>query len=159
MVEAPVVYDEKLRALILRRPVDGLRHMQRYVVTLEHERSAASHRHFFARVKQLWETLHEKHAGKPWAASSEALRKHALIATGWHDCQTITFSTRADAQTAVALLAAIGGEYRVTAVDGSLVQIWTAKSQAYAAQNAREFQQAKEDALRWIEARVEGVTA
>lgn len=57
---------------------------KRYRMVEEAERSQESHRHYFASLSDMFESLPEKYADEPWAQSSEHLRHYAL-AHGIHE--------------------------------------------------------------------------
>ncbi|MDO1560383.1 hypothetical protein Q0812_13190 [Brevundimonas sp. 2R-24] len=72
------------------------------VSLIPHEgRSQASHRHYFASVAEAWLNLPENLAER--FATSEHLRKYALIQTGHRDERTMVCSSKAEAQRLAAI--------------------------------------------------------
>jgi hypothetical protein len=120
---------------------------ERYRVLHENERSAKSHRFYFASIR-------DAHSNMPDALlelhpSPEALRKHALIRTGWCDQITFVCASAAEARRAVAFWAPMHPESIVVSQRNVLV-MYTAKSQSVKAMGAKDFQQSKSDVLTWI---------
>jgi hypothetical protein len=111
-------------------------------------RSMASHRHFFARVHELWQNLPE---GLDLEyPSAEHLRKRMLIKANWCDYQDFVLASHAGAMELAARLQR-GDEYAVIEVAGQVVRIWTAKSQAVRKQDRKDFQRVKQQVLDAIE--------
>lgn len=135
---------------------------ERVWLTVEHSRSAASHRHFFAQVRDLWFTLPESLSSAPYAKNPETLRKHALIATGY--CVSETFlmpsGNAGDAEHFAYFLRGLtGSDYAVvTAVDGAVFR-YTARSQSHKSMPGAEFQNSKTAVLEWIENLLQGEAA
>lgn len=128
------------------------------LICAEGERSAASHRHEFAAIRDMWATLPESLAEAPYAKSAEALRKHALIATGFADVETIDCGSKAAAERVGAYagkLATKAHGYSVTKVSGPVVRVWTPHSQSYRAMGKDEFRRSKDAVLSWIEGLLE----
>jgi alkylation response protein AidB-like acyl-CoA dehydrogenase len=129
------------------------------IVTVEvaRDRSMKSHRHQFAEIREMWDTLPEAMRELPYAASAEALRKHALIVTGYCDVETIDAGTKA----AAARIAAYVGDlarkahgYAIVKVEGPVVRVYTPHSQSVRAMGGRVFQESKTKVLDWIAARM-----
>lgn len=124
-------------------------------VTLEirRERSGASHRHQFAWVTEAWHSLPEDLAHMPWAETPDTLRKHALIATGYHhtfsiDCSTEASARRVQVEMMRALRQAHG--YAIGQVRGPILTLWTPESQSLRAMGRERFQASKQAILEWI---------
>lgn len=117
---------------------------QVYMMGTVEGRSAESHRHFFALLKEAWENLREDIA--PQFPSPDHLRKRALIMSGF--CLQRDFSCASSAE-AIRLAAALRGvdEYAVVVIDGPLVKFLTAKSQSNRAMKKAEFQKSKDAVL------------
>lgn len=131
------------------------------IVTIERGRSDASHRHQFAWLNDAWLTLPEALRDQPWAETSEAMRKHALIATGFCQSYTLDCGANATAQRVLSTLrAAEAGHhgYAIGQVRGPVVTIWTPESQSVRAMGGRRFQESKSAIMDWIAAQI-GVTA
>lgn len=123
------------------------------LVSIERGRSQSTHKHQFAWIKDAWATLPESVAAMPWAETPETLRKHALIATGFHqtytlDCGAIATARRVKA----ALVAAEAGKhgYALGRVVGPVVTVWTPESQSLRAMGGKRFQESKTAILDWI---------
>ena len=124
------------------------------LVSIDHPRSMNSHRHQFAEIRTMFEHLPERLQKMPWAATPETLRKHALIASGFHDTFTVDCGTKAAAERIMPRLndaerRAHG--YAIGQVRGPVVTIWTPRSQSVRAMGGAEFQRSKQAALAWIE--------
>lgn len=125
---------------------------EQYRMGVQEERSGVSHRHFFARVHDLWLNLPDGVATQ--FTTSETLRKHALIMTGWHKERRLALSSPAEARRVAAFLMGRQDEYALVSVAGCIVIERTARSQSTRADGMRkaEFQRSKTDVLEWIEA-------
>jgi len=112
------------------------------------ERTPESHRHYFARLRELWENLPE------WLQDDfldpEQLRKWALIKGGYCVKRQMTLRTNKEAVEAAALLTQLD-RYAICEVQGRLLTVWLAKSQAMRAMGNAEFQRSKSDVLERIE--------
>lgn len=129
-------------------------------VTIERGRSMASHRHQFAWIKDAWLNLPEALRDAPWAETPENMRKHALIATGFHQATVIDCGANATARRVrdallTACIAAHG--YAVAQVRGPVVTVWTPESQSYRAMGGDRFKASKAAIMEWIAAQI-GVT-
>ena len=116
------------------------------VYTLEcvEDRSSASHRHFFALLKEAWETLPESLSAE--FPTTEHLRKRALIMTGHRDEKTLVAASKAEALRLAAFIRPID-EFSVVAIDGCVVKHLTAHSQSVRAMGKALFQKSKDDVL------------
>lgn len=120
---------------------------------IERERPMRSHRHQFAWLKSAWETLPERLHDRPWAASPETLRKHALIATGHCNVEVIDAGSNAAGERIAAFVANLGNKahgYCVVARRGRAVTCYTPHSQSLAAMGRDRFQKSKTDVLEWV---------
>lgn len=129
------------------------------LISVEGERSAASHRHEFASIRDMWATLPESLAEMPYAKSPETLRKHALVATGFSDVETIDAGGKAAAERIAAYVGGLATKahgYAIVKVGGSVVRVWTPRSQSYRAMGKDEFHRSKSAVLAWIEGLLEG---
>ena len=123
------------------------------IVSIERGRSMASHRHQFAWMNDAWLTLPEEHRSQPWAETAETMRKHALIATGFHQTYTLDCGGSATAQRVkMALVSAEAKShgYAIGQVRGPVVTIWTPKSQSIRAMGSEEFNRSKQAVLDWV---------
>jgi hypothetical protein len=112
------------------------------------ERSEVSHRHEFAWLRAAWASLPEHLADE--YPSAEALRKRALIATGWCDVRDYACANRAEAQRLAATLRGELDDYTVVIVREAVVRVCRAKSQAKNKMKAADFQASKTAILEWI---------
>lgn len=129
-------------------------------VEIERARSGISHKHQFAWVKDAWMNLPEEVQSQPWAETPETLRKHALIATGFHQLTAIDCGAKAPAMRVKAALVAAEAKahgYALGQVQGSVVRVWTPESQSFRAMGGKRFQESKQAILDWIAAQI-GVT-
>lgn len=117
---------------------------ERYKLEPIEERSALSHRHYFAAVNDAWLNLRETEAER--FATSEHLRKWALIKAGYHDERTIVCSSKAEAHRLAAFIKPMD-EYAVVLVFDATVRAYTAKSQSLRAMNRKDFQESKDKVL------------
>lgn len=118
------------------------------------ERSSSAHRAFFATVNECWKTLPEALTAEH--PTSEALRKHALIATGWRDQETHVCGSKAEALRTAALVKryAPADAWPVVTVSGCVVVVLTAKSQSVRAMPKAEFEQSSRDVLAYLAAAI-----
>ena len=118
-----------------------------YRMAIEEERSAQSHRHYFATLFDAWTNLPEREAER--FPSAEYLRKYALIRTGYSDQRQIVCASKAEAQRLRAFVAPMDDYAIVTAVE-SVVTVFTAKSQSTKAMGRREFNESKQRVLDYV---------
>lgn len=108
------------------------------------ERSMRSHSHFFASLHEAWQNLPEIYAQE--FPTDEHLRKYALIHCGWADKESYALDSKDDALK-FAAFARRKDDYAVVTVYGSVVTIYTAKSQSKRAMGTKDFQASKEAVL------------
>lgn len=135
----------RLRGECDRRFVIGMH----YLFTEEEERSAKSHRHFFASVNEAWQSLPDDMASH--FPSPDHLRKHALIRTGYYDVTSFVAASRAEGIRLRTYLAAISDDYAIVTVEGSVVNRYTAKSQGLRVMGKQVFQESKDKVLAYLE--------
>ena len=126
-------------------------------ITIERGRSLNSHRHQFAFIHEAWSSLPEALQDAPWAETPETMRKHALIATGYHQSYTLDCGANATAQRVkTALVAAEAGKhgYAVGRVRGPVVTVWTPESQSMRSMGGKRFQESKAAILDWMAAQL-----
>jgi|SRR5215831_20560315 len=112
---------------------------------IEHgDRSAESHRHFFACVHEAWNNLREDDADR--FPSADHLRKWALTFTPFCDIRSYRAASHSEALR-VAKMMTEGEQYVRCEVEDKQVTIYTPHSQAYASMNNRAFQQSKSAVL------------
>lgn len=117
---------------------------QVYHLIEQEDRSAASHKHYFACIKTAWENMTDEAAQR--FPSPEALRKYALIKAGYATSVDMPCASRAEA---LRWAPRIEGqnEYAIVTVTDAVVTVWTAKSQNSRAMNKAEFQASKDAVL------------
>lgn len=118
---------------------------EHYFLDHREDRSAASHRAFFAEVNECFENL-PAHLAERFG-SAEALRKYALIRAGFRDERSIVCSSKAEAQKIAAFVRTFD-EFAVVSTSGTAVVVLTAKSQSMRAMGKAEFQRSKDAVLR-----------
>ncbi|HRP26383.1 hypothetical protein [Thauera sp.] len=124
------------------------------MMAVENERSWRSHAHQFATIADLWQTLPDHLSEMPYAKSAETLRKHALIETGYADCETIDAGSKAAAErvgASISRMATLAHGYCIVKVSGSVVRCYTPHSQSVRSMGAKVFQESKTAVLGWIE--------
>lgn len=104
------------------------------------ERSAASHRHYFAAINEMWQTLPDHLAER--FPSSEHLRKYALIRAGFATQRQFVASSKAEAMRLAAFMRPVD-EYAVVSLREATVTVWTAESQSQKAMGKERFQGSK----------------
>jgi hypothetical protein len=152
----PMLFDWNGESMVPRHPRRADKEFvvgECYSLIQQEERSAASHRHEFAWLKESWLSLPEHLADK--FPSPEHLRKFALIRAGYSDSHTITCRSKAEATRVAAFIRPID-EFAVVIVQGTTVTRYTAKSQSKRAMGAKEFYESKERIMEVV-ARMIGV--
>lgn len=127
---------------------------EQYYVEIRQERSVATHNHFFAAVAEAHSNLPEEAAER--FATPDALRKYALIRTGYRDERSIVCNSKAEAQRMAAFVRPMD-EFAIVVAIESTVTVWTAKSQSMKAMGKKEFAASKESVLDYIAGMI-GVT-
>lgn len=132
---------------------DNLRVGETVGFEVEKDRDPKAHRHQFAWVKTAWENLSDEHLDAPYARSPDALRKHALVATGFCDVATYDLGAKATAERLAPVLEADGTKvhgYCIVQVRGPIVTRITPKSQSVRAMGGDEFKRSKAAILDFI---------
>lgn len=109
---------------------------ERYMVEIQHERSAAAHKAYFASIREVWQNLPRELAEQ--FPDPETLRKAALIATGYRDEKSMVARSNADAHK-IAAFVKPADDYAVVSVYGTTVVVLTARSQSYRAMGKATF--------------------
>lgn len=123
---------------------------KRYRMVEEAERSQETHRHYFATLRDLYDSLPGRFADEPWAQSCEHLRAFALIKTKFCNATEFPCGSRAEADRWAANLRPLD-EYSIVTVRGTVVTRFTAKSQSYKAMPDKgEFQASKQAVLDYV---------
>lgn len=118
-----------------------------YRMIVDEERSTASHRQYFAAIREAWANLPEPLAAQ--FLTPDHLRKWALVRTGFCNKQIWSVPSRAEAVRTAAALRQVD-EFSVVVNDKTTITRLTAKSQAYSKMGRREFQQSKEAVLDYL---------
>lgn len=140
-------------AMIPLRPRAADRHYvidQVYTLEEREERSSARHRAFFAQVREIWQSLPEEIAAN--FPNDKALRKAALIATGWCDTDTETFRSNAEARRTAELIRrhANPEDWAQIVVSGTVVVVRKARSQACNAMRKADFDASADAVLKYL---------
>lgn len=115
-----------------------------YTLQPVEDRSAASHRHYFAAINEAWANLPDDLADQ--FATPEHLRKRALIRAGYRDERTFACASRAEAVRLAAFLRPVD-DYALVVLTEAVVSIYTAKSQSQKAMGKEAFLKSKADVL------------
>jgi len=122
-----------------------------YRLVEHNDRSQKSHSHYFAALHEGWQNLPEHIAER--FPTDEHLRKYALIKAGYHDSQSITCASKAEAVRVAAFIRP-ADEFSVVTVTEATVTRYAAKSQKLRAMGRDVFQKSKSDVLDVIAALV-----
>jgi hypothetical protein len=120
---------------------------QVYRLTEHEDRSAASHRHYFACVNTAWENLPEELAKR--FPTPDHLRKFALIKAGYATSMDFPCASRAEALRWAPRIES-QSEYAVVTITDAVVTVWTARSQNARAMNKQEFQASNDAVLAYV---------
>jgi hypothetical protein len=115
-----------------------------YSLVQHEDRSAVSHRHYFASIREAHNNLPEDVALD--FPTPERLRKFCLIKAGYCDSQSFVASSKAEALRLAAFIKPVD-EFSVVTVEGPVVTRYTAKSQSERAMGKKEFQASKDAVL------------
>lgn len=143
----PFRWDATARVMVPLRPrVTEAAFGDGQVVDLaeHHDRSHASHGHYFACVNEAFRNLPEHLDGQ--FEDADHLRKWSLIKAGYRDERTMVCSSRAEALRVAAFLRPVD-KHAIISVAGSTVVEFTAKSQSMKAMGKVQFQASKDAVL------------
>lgn len=121
---------------------------ERYRMVEARDRSMRSHNFYFAQIAETWKQLPDRYVAR--LPDREALRKYALMKTGYVNIDSTTYDTEDDAKRIGAMVRRINDEFCIVKVEGCEVAIFTAKSQSKKAMGAEEFEKSKNDVLDFI---------
>ena len=147
MTIAPITYEWDGNVMVPLNPRLANKQFvvhQRYRLVPHEERSGRSHGHYFASVKEAFDNLPE-HMAEHFA-TSEHLRKYALIKAGYRDERSIACASQAEAQRVAAFCKPMD-EYAVVVVREATVIVFTAQSQSMNAMGKKAFQESKKKVL------------
>ena len=115
-----------------------------YVLEVVEERSTASHKHYFATIREAWMNLPFEPALQ--FPTPETLRKYALIKAGYADVEHHVCEFKTEAQR-LALALRPHDDYAIVSVEGKVVTVYRAKSQSLKAMGKADFQASKDAVL------------
>ena len=115
-----------------------------YRLAIHEERSANTHRHYFAALHDAWMSLPEGTSER--FPTEDHFRKWCLIKAGYRDERTIVASSKAEALRIAAFVKPMD-EFAVVVVKEATVIVATAKSQSVRAMGKKEFQESKQAVL------------
>lgn len=115
-----------------------------YRLVEHHERSDASHSHYFAAVKNGFDSLPDRLREE--YPTADHLRKKLLIRCGYADERSIVCASKAEAQRVAAFVKPMD-EYAIVVVREAVVRVFTAQSQSYRAMGRQTFQESKTKVL------------
>lgn len=127
---------------------------EHYRLAEHHDRSTATHNHYFAAINEAWETLPDDLVAE--YPTPEHLRKKMLVKAGYADERSIVCASKAEAQRVAAFVKPMD-EFCVVVVREAVVRVYTAKSQSHKAMGKQPFAESKEKVLAAIDA-LRGVT-
>lgn len=117
-----------------------------YFVDAVEPRSEKSHRHFFAMLGNIWDSLPDDMVLR--FPTKEHLRKYALVRCGYADRQDIACATSEDALRLAAIARTLD-QYCVVRVKDNTVAIWRARSQDHSHMDKAQFAESKDRVLSW----------
>lgn len=141
---------KRFTALADRQYVIG----EHYVLTEHHERSAVTHRHYFACLREIWLNLPEA-LGERFPTELH-LRKWALIQAGYADHRQLVASSKAEAARLAAFMQP-SDQYAVIVVKNNVVDVFTPQSQSLRAMGKQKFAESKDRTLEVL-SKLVGVT-
>ncbi|WP_374831067.1 hypothetical protein [Paenochrobactrum pullorum] len=119
-----------------------------YKMVEHHDRTEATHNHYFASITNAWRTLPDELISE--YPSAEHLRKKMLVKCGYADERSIVCASKADALRVAAFIKPMD-EHAVVTVREAVVRVYTAQSQSMKAMGKQEFQQSKTAVLEEID--------
>jgi hypothetical protein len=154
---APIIFNWNGEAMV---PLSRFHNMananfvvgENYRLAAVEERSVATHNHFFATIHDKWLSLPDAIAVQ--FATPEALRKHALIMTGFRKERKFVASSPVEARKLAAWLRpqTVDDDYAIISIAGNTVVEWKAASQSLKAMPEKgRFQASKQAVLEWID--------
>ncbi len=118
-----------------------------YMVEIRQERSLNSHRHYFAAINESHANLPD-HLAEQFP-TPDALRRYALIRTGYRDERSIVAATPAEARAIAAFIKPMDS-YAVVVVNDCVVTVYNAKSQSLRAMGRAQFSESKNAVLDFL---------
>ncbi len=121
---------------------------EHYKLVEHHDRSDASHNHFFASIKNGFDSLPDELREE--YPTTDHLRKKALIRKGFRNERDHVCASKAEAVRLAAFIKPMD-DYAIVLVSECVVRVWTAKSQSRKAMGAKDFQESKVAVLDFID--------
>lgn len=112
------------------------------------EASPRSRSHYFACLNEAWKNLSDKHAER--FPSVEALRKFALIQTGYRTAVYRILDTAEDATKAAAMLGQFVDPHSILVQRENTVTVLSARSQSGQSMSKKEFDASKNAVLEYL---------
>lgn len=119
-----------------------------YKMVEHHDRSDASHNHYFAAIKNGHDSLPDDLLDE--YPTTEHLRKKALIRKGYCSHRDHVCASKAEALRLRAFLNPMD-EYAIVKAQECVVRVYTAMSQSKKAMGAKDFQESKQAVLDFID--------
>lgn len=151
-VPIPCIWDGE--AMVPASPYWAARADQQFVVgehyklIEHHDRSEASHRHYFASIKNGFDNLPD--VMRDDYPTAEHLRKKALIRTGYAHHRDYVCDSANAARDMAAFIRPLD-DYAVIITKDCIVRVYTAMSQSVKTMGAKEFQASKTAVLDFID--------
>lgn len=120
-----------------------------YKIIEHHDRSQATHNHFFAAIAEAWNNLPEDMLGE--FPSPEHLRKKLLVRAGYADERSIVCASKAEALRVASFIKPMD-EFAIVSVREAVVRVYTAQSQSMRAMGKKAFQESKQAVLDALDA-------
>lgn len=117
---------------------------ENYRLAEHHDRSDATHAHYFAVINETWHSLPD--ALMDEYPTAEHLRKKMLVKCGYADERSIVCASKHEARRVAAFIRPMD-QYAVVSVREAVVRVYTAQSQSYKAMGKRVFGESKEKVL------------
>lgn len=115
-----------------------------YKLVEHHDRSANTHRHYFATIGEAWSNLPDDLLTE--YPSAEHLRKKLLVRAGYADERSIVCASKAEAHRVASFIKPMD-DYAVVTVREAVVRVYTAQSQSTKAMGKEAFQASKQAVL------------
>jgi hypothetical protein len=109
------------------------------------ERSAESHRHFFAVINDAWQNLPDRFVMD--FPTPEHLRKFCLIKAGYCTMSKVVCATKMEARRSMVVVRKLDS-YAVCEIAGNVLTIYQAESQNMKAMGKKKFQESKDAVFR-----------
>lgn len=117
---------------------------EQYPLVVNEERSVAQHRRYFATLNEGFSNLPEKYADR-WP-TVEHMRKELLIRAGYYTERNHVCESEDEAKKLAAFIQPID-DYSIVIARGTVVKVFTAKSQSVRAMGKSEFKDSQEKVL------------